>query len=181
MSEEEKNKDGDMTVEISKDEIETIMQENRLDPKKKEIKPEVQVKVARTFPESMSTTIGELAGAMAKAQGAMVNALKDKQGYGYKYATLPNLTDIVRAPYSENGIAIVQTHELIKNKNGSVVTHTTIIHSSGEWFKSSIEVVMTPMKNLSFAQSEGVAMTYGRRYALQSISLIAAEEDTDGA
>ena len=58
----------------------------------------------RTFDESMSNEIGELAGALAVAQGAMSNGAKDKQGYGYKYMTLASLLDISRGPLSANGI-----------------------------------------------------------------------------
>lgn len=136
----------------------------------------------RFFNEAMSDDIGELAGAMAAAQGAMSNGAKGKQGYGYKYMELGALIDIARPELAANNIAIMQSHELITSDvtgAPSVVTHTTVMHSSNQWFKSSIELPIKEMSNLSEAQMIGVNCTYGRRYALQSICLIASEEDTD--
>lgn len=137
--------------------------------------------VYRVFGETMSTEIGELAGAMAAAQGAMSNGAKDKQGYGYKYMTLNTLIDICRPALSKNNLAIFQSHELIKGISASVVTHTTLVHQSGQWYKSSLEIPVSAMKGLSAAQCLGVVASYGRRYSLQSICLVASEEDTDGA
>jgi hypothetical protein len=134
----------------------------------------------RTFGEAMSPTIGELAGAMAKAQGAMNNGVKDKEGYGYKYMTLASLIDIARKPLSDNGIAILQSHELIRSKVPTVVTHTTVMHSSGEWHKSSLELPIKIMPNLSLSQMVGVAASYGRRYSHQALVQVTGEEDTDG-
>lgn len=138
--------------------------------------------IPRKFEESRSDNIGELAGGLSKAQGAMSNGTKDKQGYGYKYMTLDALTDIIRPTLAANGLAIIQTHEFVKSvTTPSVVTHTTLMHESGQWFKSSIELPIKPMQQLSPAQIIGVNCTYGRRYALQALCLIAAEDDTDGS
>lgn len=133
----------------------------------------------RAFGESMSSEIGELAGALAKAQGEMANGIKGKQGYGYKYMELGSLIDIARPALAKHEVAIIQTHELIKGSNPSVVTYTTVMHSSGQWHKSALELPIKVMANLSSAQMIGVNCTYGRRYALQAICLIASEEDTD--
>jgi len=138
-----------------------------------------EIIVYRVFSESMSTDIGELAGALAKAQGLMSNGAKDKQGYGYKYMELGSLIDIARPHLSANNIAIHQSHELIKGDNPSVVTHTTIMHKSNQWIKSSLELPLKVMPQLSPAQMIGVNCTYGRRYTLQAVLLIASEEDTD--
>jgi len=141
-------------------------------------KPQKQIEY-RVFGESMSDEIGELAGALAQAQGAMSNGSKDKQGYGYKYMELGALTDIARPALAKNFVAVLQSHELIKGGSPSVVTHTTVMHKSGQWHKSSIELPIKVMPQLSQAQMIGVNCTYGRRYALQAICLIASEDDTD--
>ncbi len=154
------------------------------DTKDTDIKvPEAQKDVStgyRIFNESMSENIGQLAGALALAQGMMSNGPKAKQGYGYKYMELGILVDIARPALSANGIAVIQTHELIKGTAPSVVTHTTIMHESDQWHKSSIEIPIKIMSNLSQAQMIGVCATYGRRYSLQALCLIASEDDTDG-
>jgi len=128
----------------------------------------------------MSDNIGDIAGALAKAQGLMGQASKDKKGYGYTYMTLNNLIDVIKKPLSENDLSFMQTHYLIKGSNPSVVTETILMHSSGQWIKSAFEIPIAIMKQLSAAQMAGVASTYGRRYALQAMVGIAADEDTDG-
>lgn len=153
-------------MEEKKEELEQLV---------KPVKPEYRI-----FNESMSEEVNELFGALAKAQGACANGTKDKDGYGYKYMTLDNLTDIIRKPFTDNGLCIIQTHELTRQGNGSVVTHTTIGHSSGQWMKSSFEMPIVQMKGLTAPQMIGVVATYARRYSLQSLALVASEEDTDG-
>jgi len=135
----------------------------------------------RLFGESMSPTIGKLAGALSAAQGACSNGPKDKAGYGYNYLQLPTLIDIARSHLAANGLAILQSHELVKGKVPSVVTHTTVIHESGEWHRSSLELPIKIMPQLSPSQQIGSICTYGRRYSLQSVLLISADEDNDGS
>lgn len=159
---------------------ETIEKKDILELKEEENKP-LPLVPARTFPESMSPTIGKLAEALANAQGEMTNGSKDKQGYGYKYMELGSIIDIARTSLSKNEIAIIQTHELVKGDTPTVVTHTTIAHSSGEWHKSSIELPIKVMTQLTPAQMIGVNCTYGRRYSLQAVCLIASEEDSDAS
>ena len=157
--------------------------EDILETEKKDVPvavPVIKETEYRIFSENMSEALGDLAGALALAQGAMSNGSKDKQGYGYKYMELGTLIDIARPALAKNGIAIIQTHELVKGAAPSVVTHTTVMHSSGQWHKSSIELPIKVMPQLSQAQMVGVNCTYGRRYALQSICLIASEDDVDG-
>lgn len=143
-------------------------------------KPVIDTKSVRVFDEKMSENIGNLAGALAKAQGQMTNGTKGKAGYGYKYMELGSLIDIVRPALTSNGLAVIQSHEFIGGAKPTVVTHTTLIHESNEWMKSSLEIPIAIMKQLSAAQMIGVASTYGRRYSLQALCLIASEDDTDG-
>lgn len=136
--------------------------------------------VARVFDIKMSHSIGNLAGSLAKAQGEMANGVKGKAGFNYKYMELGSLIDIARPALSKNEIAVYQSHEFISKAKPSVVTHTILMHSSGEWIQNSLELPITIMKQLTPAQMIGVVATYGRRYALQAVCLIASEDDTDG-
>lgn len=134
----------------------------------------------RNFVEDRSQDIDKLAEALAKAQGEMVNGTKNKQGYGYKYMDLSTLIDIAKPALSKNDLAIIQSHELLKGTLPSVVTKTTLLHASGQWYSTYLELPIKVMPQLSQAQMVGVACTYGRRYTLQAMCLVAAEEDTDG-
>jgi hypothetical protein len=140
-------------------------------------KPERPV---RKFTESMSDNIADLAFALCKVQAACSNGKKDTQGYGYEYMSLDQLTDIIRPHLLEAGLAVFQGHELNKGANPTVITHLTLMHASGQWYKSSLEIPIAVMKQLSAAQMIGVAATYGRRYQLQAAFMIAAETDSDG-
>lgn len=129
----------------------------------------------------MSNSIGKLAGALAKAQAVMYNGAKDKSGYGYKYLTLSAALDIVRPALSSNGIAIYQTHRLIKGTVPQVRTESMLIHESGEWIKGVLDLPIQVMKQLSPAQAVGVAASYARRYLLiAQCGIIGSDEDVDG-
>ncbi len=131
---------------------------------------------------AMSASIGALAGALAKAQGEIVGAGKDKLAkvrmksggeYSYKYADLASIIDACRAPLATNGLALMQP----VNVEGRSVTVTTILaHASGEWIRSDLTMIaMEPGP-----QAAGSAITYGRKYGLMALVGVAGEDD-DGA
>ncbi len=139
----------------------------------------------KRYPETQSPEIGKLAAAMANVQSACNNGTKEKEGYGYNYQELGAVIDIIRPHLAPNGLCILQSHEYIKPHPSvgmpSVITHTTVAHSSGQWWKCSLELPIHLMKQLTVAQMIGVNCTYGRRYTLQSLGFIAAESDTDAS
>ena len=135
---------------------------------------------ARDNALSHSDTVGAIAGALAKAQGAMKNAGKASEGYGYSYADIGANFDAVRKPLSDNSIAILHGHSVKNTEKPVVFTTVMIAHESGEWFRSTIEIPLTIMKGLSISQSIGVIATYSRRYLLQAITGLASE-DTDAS
>ncbi len=134
---------------------------------------------ARENSLSHSDTVGNISGALAKAQGVMHNASKDKEGYGYSYSDIGSNFDAVRKPLSDNSIAILHGHSVKNTEKPVVFTTVMLTHESGEWFKSTIEIPLTVMKGLSISQSVGVICTYSRRYLLQAVTGLASE-DTDG-
>ena len=158
------------------------MEENKVEELEQIIEGGVAAEVAK--PESrrmqFSKTCGKLAFALSKAQGAMHAVGKGKQGYGYKYADLGSVLDELREPFAKNELAIVQGHELLKGENPSVITYSRIIHSSGEWTESALEIPITAMKGLSPAQTVGVVSTYAKRYLIQAQAGLASE-DTDAS
>lgn len=133
-----------------------------------------------------SPTIGELAGALAKAQGEFHAVLKDltakvktKSGgeYTYQYADLGSVLEAIRKPLSANGLAILQP---VSTSADKVKVTTLLSHSSGEWISSSLVLTVEVNGNNPFIQSAGSAMTYGRRYGLSGLLSIATEADDDG-
>jgi ERF superfamily len=130
-----------------------------------------------------SDQINEMAAALAKAQGMIEPVAKNREvsirtksgaTYKFAYATLDAIREVIRKPLSDNGIALVQS---VDDSDGTAVTLTTsLFHSSGQWMKSHLKLLMEDSGN----QARGSAITYARRYAISSILGIVTEEDDDG-
>lgn len=123
-----------------------------------------------------SKGIGQLAAALAKAQGAMSGAVKDARNphFNSSYASLAAVWDAARKPLTDNGLAVVQMPEA----NGNVViVRTLLIHESGESLESSIEATARDAS----PQAVGSVVTYLRRYALAAMVGIAPEDDDGNA
>ncbi len=118
----------------------------------------------------MSDSIKKIATALCKAQGAMENAVKGSQGYGYKYADLASVISAGKEAMKTNGLAISQTME--PNHEVAIVI-TTLMHDSGQWIRSSVAI--KPVK--PDPQGMGSAITYARRYGYQAILGLSAEDD----
>lgn len=123
-----------------------------------------------------SEQIGELAAALAIAQGKITGALKDSANpfFKSKYADLASVWDACRAALSENGLAVMQLTE--SDESGVFVT-TTLAHSSGQWISSRLH--LTPKDGTP--QGMGSAITYGRRYALAAMVGVAQVDDDGNA
>lgn len=127
-------------------------------------------------PIRRSASMAALAGALAKAQGDIAGASKDKTNPDFKssYADLASVWDACRTPLSANGLAVLQPAVA----DGACVTVTTILaHSSGEF----IEVDLTMTAGQNTPQGIGSCITYARRYALSSLVGIAPEDDDGNA
>jgi hypothetical protein len=124
-----------------------------------------------------SEHINELAAALSKLQGEVVDAHKNKKGYGYNYAELSGVLDILRPLLSKYGIAVVQLPGFDQEK---VRLETVFIHSSGQWISSTIEMGVEKGKGMSLAQSIGSVITYARRYGLAAMGGI-TQTDNDAA
>jgi hypothetical protein len=126
-----------------------------------------------------SDTIGELAKALAAAQGAMTAAKMDATNpfLRNKYADLGSVINATKQPMKDNGLAVSQ----LVGGNGDVVTITTLLmHLSGEWLSTDITLPINDAKGLSQAQAMGAVITYLRRYSLAAILGVHADDDTDG-
>lgn len=125
---------------------------------------------------SHSATIGKIALALSKAQGAMENASKDKVNPHFKsrYADMAAVVDAARAPLAANELALVQP--VTTPKSGGVRVVTMLMHSSGEWMRSDCTFPVGQQT----AQGYGSAITYCRRYCEMAMLGMAPDEDDDG-
>lgn len=122
-----------------------------------------------------TAALNELLAALAKAQGQISSAKKDKKNPFFKssYADLSSVWEACREPLASNGLSVIQTVEGSKTEMFLV---TWLGHSSGQWIKSKLPMLLQKFD----PQSQGSAITYARRYALSAMVGICADEDDDG-
>ena len=122
---------------------------------------------------TQSPTIGELAKALAKAQGAMTSAKKSAVNphFKSKYADLAEVIDSIRKPLSENGIAFTQLNTT--DESGTVSVTTMLMHESGEFIGSTFSA--KPQQPT--VQGYGSTITYLRRYSAMAIAGLASDDD----
>lgn len=120
----------------------------------------------------MSESIKNIAAALNKAQAEMSGAKKGANNPFFKssYADLNSVVDAVRIPFCENGLSYSQ---FPINQDNKVGVETILMHESGEWIS---DILLLPMVKQD-PQAAGSAITYARRYALQAIAGIPAEDD----
>ncbi len=133
-----------------------------------------------------SDTIGQLAGALAKAQAELVNPPKSltavleagpgRERHSYRYAPLSSGLTIVRKTLGRHELAIVQTTDL-DPASGRVELTTTLVHGSGEWIATRWPVC--PGETCADPKLMGAALTYARRYSLFALVGLAGEDDLD--
>ena len=125
-----------------------------------------------------SETTSELIKAMIEAAPEISSIGKSKQAYGYKYATLDSLIDMLRAVLPKHGLWFIQMPTRTGDKSA---LSTMVIHSSGEWIEDTIEMTDTELQGkANDTQKIGASITYYRRYALSAIFGVSADEDVDG-
>jgi hypothetical protein len=125
-------------------------------------------------PDQQDIGLGALAAALAKAQAAFPAIVRDKEvdsrSYKFKYAPLDKIIEGVRPALTDNGLAFTQLLD-----GPDLVT--MLLHESGATLAGRMPL---PRGNGETIQQLGSAITYLRRYALQAMLGIAAEEDDDG-
>lgn len=127
-----------------------------------------------------SESIKELAAALAKAQGEMEGAAKDKENQHFrsKYADLGAVWEAIREPLSKHGLSVVQWMRSASDEASHCVeVETVIMHDSGEWMSDTFAVPVSKMDAHGF----GSAATYARRYALMAACGIAPVDDDANA
>ena len=117
-----------------------------------------------------SESIAKLAQALSQAQANYESLTKDAQAHNYKYAKLDQYHENIQAAFSKVGLSYIQT---IETGDKAVRATTMIMHESGEWISN--EFTLRCAKD--DPQGNGSAITYARRYGLQSACGIPSEDD----
>jgi len=100
---------------------------------------------------------------------------KGAKGYGYKYADLPSIMEVINP--------LLKKHKLVISQplDGRAIM-TKLVHiPTGECVESRIEIPEGVMlKGMNQYQSDGSAITYYRRYSLSVLGIV-TDEDNDAA
>lgn len=125
---------------------------------------------------TMSPTIAKIIPAFIAAKKEMGPLKKGANNpfFKSKYADLGSVIDVSEDALLENGIATIQS----PGGDGHNISVTTLLaHISGEWIQGHL--ILAPIK--PDPQAAGSAITYARRYALQAMCNLAAEDDDANA
>ena len=124
-----------------------------------------------------SESIKNLAASLCKAQTEMGGAVKDSKNPFFKsdYADLTSVIKAIKEPFANHGLSYTQ---FPTNDDGRIGVSTLLMHESGEYLEHSYTLPTTKAD----PQAAGSAITYARRYALQSIAGIpTADDDAESA
>lgn len=123
-----------------------------------------------------SESIASIAKALHAAQGEMSGAKKGAANpfFNSKYADMNSVVDAVREPFHNNGLSYSQFPIY---QDGFAGVTTILMHTSGEWIEDTLTLPVVKKD----PQATGSAITYARRYALQSIAGIPSEDDDGNA
>lgn len=121
----------------------------------------------------MSENISAIAKALVAAQKVMGNATKDSKNpfFKSKYADLNAVREAVLPALNSNGISVLQPTIY---QDGKKFVQTVLLHESGEFISGLTEILSA--KELD-AQAQGSGISYARRYGLQSLANVGAEDD----
>lgn len=101
---------------------------------------------------------------------------KGTQGYGYSYADLPAIFEVINPILSEFNLGFTQP--ICGSKVKTIVYHI----ETGETLESETDIPQNvQLKGMNDFQVLGSAITYIRRYALSSMLGIITDKDNDGA
>jgi len=121
----------------------------------------------------MNTTqpITKLATALLKAQTEIGASKKGTTNpfFHSKYADLGSVMEACKGPLNDNGITILQP--VGHDEHGDYV-ETILLHESGEYISDKMRLISG-----NKPQEQGSAVSYARRYSLQSLVFIPAEDD----
>lgn len=121
-----------------------------------------------------SESVSNIAPAILKAQREIGSAVKGASNpfFKSKYADLGAVMEACKEAFNKNGISILQP--VLTDENNMTFVQTVLLHESGEFISSNMKIAV---KTENDPQAQGSAISYARRYSLQSMAFIPAEDD----
>lgn len=124
-----------------------------------------------------SESIAKISAALVKSQAEMSNAKKGSNNpfFKSKYADINSIREAALPVLNSHGITVIQPTCVVDGIN---YVETILLHESGEYISSLTQIVVDKVTD---AQKHGSGLSYARRYALQSIVCLGAEDDDANA
>ena len=113
--------------------------------------------------------------ALSDFQQEVPNIYKNAKGYGYKFADLGEINDVIKPLLNKHGLGYAQP--LDGNSVKTIIFHV----ESGEMIDSSCEIPRITIGSMNEYQSFGSGITYFRRYCLASSLCLITDIDNDAA
>jgi len=123
-----------------------------------------------------SPELKELAICLAKAQSEFKTAIKDSNNpfHKSKYADWESLIVSTRPSLTAHGFSVIQP--IIENEDGKKYLHSILLHVSGQYIQSTIQIV--PLKN--DPQTLAATVTYLKRMTYAALIGVSIGDDDDG-
>lgn len=126
----------------------------------------------------VSGDITELSKALNKAQAEMGAVKKESANpfFKSKYADLNSVIAAVKGVLNKHGITVLQTQRVkpINGERDLAILETILVHTSGQYIGSETPIIVAKPND---PQAMGSAISYARRYGLQSLVCLPAEDD----
>jgi len=100
---------------------------------------------------------------------------KGTTGYGYTYADLPQILEVINPLLKKHNLGFTQM--LTEGGLRTIIFHTVSL----EMIEGTCPIPTTTLKGMNDYQSFGSGITYYRRYALSSALGIVTDKDTDAS
>ena len=118
---------------------------------------------------------------IAKIQEELGTMKKSKKGYNYMYFDINQLLEQIKPLLKKHNLTLIQPLTIL----GDRATITTVITDNEDMLETVDESIKmgkmvqftTPLPDVQDPQKMGSAITYMRRYALQSLFALEAEDD----
>lgn len=111
--------------------------------------------------------------------------LKDTEGYGYKYADLPKIFEVINPLMKKHGLGFTQMVTSEKDEAGTLqpVLRTVVFDTESTETETSTTPIPqgVELKGMNPFQVMGSGITYLRRYALSAMLGLVTDQDNDAS
>lgn len=131
--------------------------------------------------------------ALASFQQEVPVIIKDTSGYGYKYADLPKILEVINPLLKKHNLGFTQLINgskiktiLFELESGETIESETdmpidsLNYEEGLDKKGNKKMLLRGFEGMNKAQAIGSLITYFRRYALSAILGLVTDADSDG-